>query len=362
MNSAWFKQIYVPNEYKYLLESINITQFKFTGTEYFWSSSILGQFNYYGAYCSSLFPLITVFAIKEDVYLKKAAWVIGSIMLFIGTILAQSLGSIITMLATILIIPIFLVDRRNYKSFLLLVASYSIISAVINRLTDWKAFQDVYKYMMQLIDSKLIVIVLLMAVIYILIFVVRKRIYKHRYVIVSILIITTVLISIIGYVYVVNIVAEQNMGMLSGRGHIWHYSNEVIKKNFIFGYGPDNLYYNYPQLNPYQQEFISHILIDKPHNMYLQVMIDTGIFGLIGFMILLVGMLLKLNKAIDFENDILKNTYLKALMLVIAAYMLQGLINDNHLTVQPVIYLLMGIGASLIKQTLDKAKLAMVKE
>jgi O-antigen ligase len=216
--------------------------------------------------------------------------------------------------------------------------------------------------MMQLIDSKLIVIVLLMAVIYILIFVVRKRIYKHRYVIVSILIITTVLISIIGYVYVVNIVAEQNMGMLSGRGHIWHYSNEVIKKNFIFGYGPDNLYYNYPQLNPYQQEFISHILIDKPHNMYLQVMIDTGIFGLIGFMILLVGMLLKLNKAIDFENDILKNTYLKALMLVIAAYMLQGLINDNHLTVQPVIYLLMGIGASLIKQTLDKAKLAMVKE
>jgi O-antigen ligase len=161
----------------------------------------------------------------------------------------------------------------------------------------------------------------------------------------------------IGYSYIINNLVESNMEMLTNRGYIWHYSNELIKDNFMFGYGPDNLYYNFPQINPNKNQFMPYDLVDKPHNMYLQVLLDTGIFGLIGFMTILVGLLLKSNKAIDLETDLYKNTYFKAPMLVIIAYMIQGMVNDNHLTVQPTVYLIMGIGASLIKQTLDKAKL-----
>lgn len=355
MNSLWFKQIYTPSEYKHLIGNIDITQGMFWGTQYYWSSSLFGQYNYYGAYCSIIFPLITAFALCEDGVIKKTLLIIGSIMLFIGNILAQSMGSIIAMFLVILIMPIFFVNKRNYKGFLLMFLGYMLVSAIINRLTNWLAYIEIYKLFIQILNSKLIVLVILMLIIYILLYILRNRISKYRYILVSILIVLVLLIGVIGYIYVINNVVEQNMNMLTGRGYIWHYSNELIKDNFIFGYGPDNLYYNFPQLNEHQSKFMPNIFIDKPHNMYLQVMLDTGIFGLIGFMTLLVGLLLKSNKAIDLEKDIYRNTYFKALMLVIMAYMIQGVVNDNHMTIQPTVYLLMGIGASLVKQTLNKA-------
>lgn len=361
MNSMWFKQIYTPGEYKHLLDSIYISQLMFVGTKYFWASSILGQFNYFGAYCSIIFPLITAFAIYENNYIKKILLLIGSIMLFIGTILAQGMGSILVMIVVILLIPIFLVNRNNYKSFLLMSVCYTIIAAVINRLTSGKAFEEIYSIFLQILNSKLLVFIVLLSVLYILLFIYRKMIYKYRYLLVSILIILMLIIGSTGYAYVINNVAEQNMDMISGRGYIWYHTNELIRENFIFGYGPDNLFYNFPQINEYQKMYSPDTFIDKPHNMYLQVIFDTGIFGLIGFMTLLVGLLLKSNKAIDLEKDIYRKTYFKALMLVIAAYMIQGIVNDNHMTVQPIVYLLMGIGASLVKQTINKAKLPAVK-
>jgi hypothetical protein len=358
MNSLWFKQIYVPSEYKHIIENLDIIRRNFKSTEYYWASSILGQFNYFGAYCSIIFPLVTVFALNEDNIIKKTLLATGSVVLFTGTILAQSIGSIFTLYLVLILIPIFLVNRKNYKGFILMSISYAIISSVINRLTDWWAFLEIYRLTLQILNSKLVLLLIFLAIIYILLLILRKRIFKYRYLLVSILIISILVTGAIGYIFVLNNVVEQNMRMLSSRGYIWHYSNELIKDNYIFGYGPDNLYYNFPQMNPHKEQFMPGVVVDKPHNMYLQVLLDTGIFGLIGFMTILVGLLLKSNKAIDLETDLYKNTYFKALMLVIAAYMIQGIVNDNHLTIQPTVYLIMGIGASLIKQTLDKAKLS----
>ena len=362
MSSLWFKQIYTPVEYKNLIDSIKISQISFKGTEYYWASSLFGQFNYFGAYCSIIFPLITSFALNEEKLKKKILLIIGSIMLFVGTMLAQSMGSIIAMFAALLFIPIFLVNKHNYKSFLLMIVGYTIASAVINKLTKWIAFSEIYKIIIQIINSKLIVLVALISVIYILLFIFRNKISKYRFVLVSISIILVLLIGTIGFNYILNNVVEQNMEILSNRGYIWHYVDGLIKDNYIFGYGPDSLYYYFPQINTDGDIYMPGIFVDKPHNMYLQVWIDTGIFGLIGFMTLLVGLLLKSNKAIDLEKDLYKNTYFKALMLVIGAYMLQGIVNDNHMTIQPIVYLIMGIGASLIKQTLDKAKLPSTKK
>jgi hypothetical protein len=361
-NSLWYKQLYVPSEYKHFIESINVSNISFWGTKYYWAPSIFGQVNYFGAYCSIIFPLITAFALREENIFKKILLMIGSIMLFTGAILAQSMGSIMAMFVVLILIPISLVNKRNYKSFILMCISYSTISAVINRLTNWRAFLEIHNLVKQILDSKLLVLAVITVITYITLFVFRKRISKYRYLLISITIIFVILIGAVSYIYVLNNVVESNMGMLSNRGYVWHYSYELIKENFVFGYGPDNLYYNFPQLNKDKNIYMPNDLIDKPHNMYLQVLLDTGIFGLIGFMVLLVGLLLKSNKAIDLEDDMDKRTYFKALMLVILVYMLQGLVNDNTIAVQSVVYLIMGIGASLIKQTLDKAKLAKVKE
>ncbi len=91
--------------------------------------------------------------------------------------------------------------------------------------------------------------------------------------------------------------------------------------------------------------------------MYLQVLLDVGIFGFAGFMLLLTALLLKSNKHIDIETDMYKNTYFKALILVILAYMLQGIVNDNYISIQSVVYLIMGIGAALMKQSINTPSL-----
>jgi hypothetical protein len=363
MNSIWFKQIYTPSEYRHLIENINVIQSKvWGGTPYFWSMSILGQYNYFGAYCSIIFPLITAFTLNEDNSIRKILFALGSIMLFIGTILSFSQGPIIAMFAAVFLIPIFMVNKGNYKSFLVMFICFTAIATTINRLTNWRAFSEIYNIIIQALNSKFIVLLVLMLAIYILLWIFRKKISKYRYLLISILIILTLIVGTIGFIYVINNVVEQNMGMLSSRGYIWHYVDGLIEDNYIFGYGPDNLYYNFPQINIDGEVYLPNVYIDKPHNMYLQVILDIGIFGLIGFMILLVGLLLKSNKAIDLEDDLYKNTYFKALMLVIMAYMIQGIVNDNHLVVQPIVYLIFGIGASLIKQTLDKAKLSTPKK
>jgi hypothetical protein len=355
MESLWYKQLYIPKEY--IVDNIKINRSLFNGTQYYWASSIFGQVNYFGAFCSVGFPLVTAFALYEGGIFKKTVLIIGSIMLFTGTILAQSVGSIITIYAVLLLIPISLVNKRNYKSFILMCLGYTIVAAVINRLTNWKAFLEIYKVVMQILNSKLLVIVLLLSITYILLFVFRKRISKYRYILVSIAIIMILLAGSLGHIYVLNNVVETNMDMLTNRGYIWHYSNELVKENYIVGYGPDNLYYNFPQVNEHKSEFMPNDQIDKPHNMYLQVMLDTGIFGLIGFLILLTGLLLKSNKYIDIETDNYKNTYLKALMLVILAYMIQGIVNDNVISIQSVVYLIMGIGAALMKRPVSTVSL-----
>jgi hypothetical protein len=362
MNSVWYKQIYIPSEYSSAIQNIDFTQNKFKGTEYYWASSLFGQFNYFGAYCSIIFPFLTAFALNEKKLLKKALLILGSIMLFVGTILAQSMGSILAMFATLILIPIFLMNKHNYKSFLLMIVGYTIASAVINKLTKYIAFSEIYKILIQIINSKFVGLAASVLVIYLLLFIFRKKIAKYRFILVSISIILVLFIGAIGFNYILNNVVEQNMGMLSGRGYIWHYSHGLIKDNYILGYGPDSFYYYFPQINIDGEIYLPNTFVDKPHNMYLQVWIDTGIFGLIGFMTLLVGLLLKSNKAIDVEEDLYKKTYFKALMLLIAAYMIQGIVNDNHMTIQPTVYLIFGIGASLIKQTLDKAKLSAPKK
>lgn len=352
MNSLWFKSMYTPNEYKHMLDSINTIQIPFKGSNYYWADSLFGQPNYYGAYCSMVFPLITIFSLHEKVLTKKVLLIIGSIMMFSGTILAQSMGSIITLFIILFMIPVFLVRKDNYRVYLIMCAGYVIIGITINILTNMTAFQELYNIFLKAIHSKAIILVILSIFFYILCFVFRNRVSKHRYKIIAILMIAVILLGTVGFIYLINNITEKNMNMLSHRGYIWHYSNELIKQQPLFGYGPDNLYYNFPQTTDYQLTYMPNTAIDKPHNMYLQVMLDTGIFGLVGFMIVLIGILLRLNKAIEFEKDPYISLFFKALIFVIFAYMFQGLVNDNHLSIQPITYLLLGMGASLSAQTL----------
>ncbi|MDF2801241.1 MAG: O-antigen polymerase family [Anaerocolumna sp.] len=351
MNAMWYKQLYVPESLKHLISSINTASIPFPSTPYYWISSILVQYNYFGVYCSIMFPLLTIFAINDTKTANKMLLSLGSVMVLVGAILAQSMGAWVSILLTLILIPLFFLYNKNCLHFIFLLLADSIICMIIYALTKGRAFDELLRIANEVGSlQKLILGLFVLGILYASVFIVINRVKQKKFIIITIIMIFTLVISSIGFLYLINNISGSEMSMLSSRGYIWHYSNELLKENFIIGYGPDTLYYNFPQINPDQAIYLPDTFVDKPHNMYLQLVFDTGIFGLLGFISLFAVAFIKLAKATDLETDSTKLAYMRGIQLVIIAYMVQGIVNDNHIAIQPTVYALVGVSMTLVNK------------
>jgi hypothetical protein len=75
----------------------------------------------------------------------------------------------------------------------------------------------------------------------------------------------------------------------SSRGYIWSRSVPMLKDTVLIGHGPDTYVLEFPQHDYVGKlnSFSSHrMIVDKPHNMYLQIGINTGLISLIGLLAL----------------------------------------------------------------------------
>ena len=138
--------------------------------------------------------------------------------------------------------------------------------------------------------------------------------------------------------------------LLSGRGYIWSQSIPMLKDTLLLGYGPDN----YAELFP-NNDFVglmhggfTNTFISKPHNMYLQIAIQTGVPSLLAF---LVFYLIYFVKSVQiYQTSELKTQQELigfGIFLGTLGYLTVGLINDSSITVAPFFWLLLGIGYAL---------------
>ena len=145
----------------------------------------------------------------------------------------------------------------------------------------------------------------------------------------------------------------------SNRGYIWSRTIPMLKDTLIVGYGPDN----YPMVFP-QEDYVGRfnvgnkgmldILIDKPHNMYLQTAINTGVISLFALLAiwgiyLFDSFKIYVNGNIESFSDYMG----AATFLSITAYLVAGLFNDNIISVAPLFWILLGMGIginSMIKE------------
>ncbi|KRQ87824.1 O-Antigen ligase [Caloramator mitchellensis] len=139
----------------------------------------------------------------------------------------------------------------------------------------------------------------------------------------------------------------------SNRVYIWSRSIPLIKKTALLGFGPDTYAFYYPQ-NDYIGKYIyfgtTTILVDKPHNMYIQDAINIGILGLISLLFMFIyyfymGRKLIFNRLID-EHHILHIS----IYFAILAYLIAGVFNDSVVSVAPVFWALFGVGVNLLSQ------------
>ena len=136
----------------------------------------------------------------------------------------------------------------------------------------------------------------------------------------------------------------------SGRAFIWSRTLPLLKDNIFLGTGPDTFLLAFPN-----DDFVAlsnsgygDELITKPHNMYLQTAVQTGVLSLICFLVFYIWYFyssLKLYLKAD------KSKYLPLVGIGILCgtfgYMVVGMLNDSMVVISPLYWTLIGIGLAI---------------
>lgn len=141
----------------------------------------------------------------------------------------------------------------------------------------------------------------------------------------------------------------ENLG--SARGYIWSRSLPLLKDTVITGFGPDTFAIHFPQ-NDYIGKLLAYgttsIIVDKPHNLYLQTGLNTGMISLLALLALFIMYIVFCFK-VYFNREF--NTLLEisgaGIFAAICGYLIAGLFNDSTLSVSPVFWVLLGTGISI---------------
>jgi hypothetical protein len=159
----------------------------------------------------------------------------------------------------------------------------------------------------------------------------------------------------------------------SSRGYIWSRSIPMLRNTLLWGYGPDTYAIYFPQHDVEgKAAFLNseERLVDKPHNLYLQLAINTGVLSLIAFLAM-VGIYffqsvqlywrLSLNPLKKEGNKTLKSKPINpainfnqptvglsvGLFSAVIGYLGTGFFNDSIVSVAPVFWVLFAMGISI---------------
>ena len=138
--------------------------------------------------------------------------------------------------------------------------------------------------------------------------------------------------------------------LASGRGYIWNKTLAMLKDYIFLGSGADTFTIVYPN-NDYVGSYnngYDNLLVTKPHNLYLQIAIQTGGLSLICFLVFYLWYFissLRLYFIQRLDQPLVIAGF--SIMLGTLGYMISGLANDSTVAVSPLYWSLMGIGIGI---------------
>lgn len=152
---------------------------------------------------------------------------------------------------------------------------------------------------------------------------------------------------------------EKYSSLASGRGFIWNKSITLLKDYIFLGSGADTFALVFPNedfVDKYNNAY-DHLVITKPHNLYLQIAVQTGVLSLICFLAFYLWYFIS-SLRIYFRQR-LDNTlaiFGFAIMLGTLGYMISGLMNDSTITIAPLYWAMMGVGIGINHRIRTKSK------
>lgn len=147
----------------------------------------------------------------------------------------------------------------------------------------------------------------------------------------------------------------------SARGYIWSRSIPLLKDTVIKGNGPDTFAIYFPQddyIGKYKAYGILNMFVDKPHDLYLQTALNTGVISLLA-MLVLFGMYIVNSLKLYFNNDLSDFYSILGLAIFVSfiGYLGAGIFNDSAVSVAPIFWVIFGMGVSVnLKLIKEKAE------
>ena len=140
--------------------------------------------------------------------------------------------------------------------------------------------------------------------------------------------------------------------LASGRGYIWSKTMPILMDNISLGTGPDTFMLNYPNddyVDQYNHGY-GEELMTKPHSMYLQIGVQTGLISLICVLVFYFWYFLSSLKILAKSDKRKPLTMLgTGILCGTFGYMIIGLTNDSTVSVAPIFWALTGVGIAINK-------------
>ncbi|MCX8130806.1 MAG: O-antigen ligase family protein [Clostridia bacterium] len=137
----------------------------------------------------------------------------------------------------------------------------------------------------------------------------------------------------------------------SGRGFIWSRTLPMLRDTIIFGHGADTFAIFFPQ-DDIAGKLLgldsSIIVVDKPHNMYLQMAVNTGVVSVLAFLFIIFAYTVSsIRIYIKARLDSFLGIIGVSVFIGVLSYCLTGIFNDSTISVAPVFWTMLGIGISI---------------
>ncbi|WMJ78070.1 MULTISPECIES: O-antigen ligase family protein [unclassified Sedimentibacter] len=139
--------------------------------------------------------------------------------------------------------------------------------------------------------------------------------------------------------------------LASGRGYIWGRTIPLLNKYIGTGSGPDNYPMAFPQDDILAKSYVfadPNTVVDKPHNLYLQIATNTGVFSLMSLLAawgVYIIISLKLYSKITFDS--LEKLIGASCLVSIIGYLAAAIFNDSIVSVAPIFWIILGLGISI---------------
>lgn len=143
---------------------------------------------------------------------------------------------------------------------------------------------------------------------------------------------------------------EHQYDLATNRGYIWSRTLPLLKDTLLFGKGRDNFSYAFPN-----DDYVGKIncgfgsqTVTKPHNLYMQIWVQDGMFACLAFVILYILLAIQTFRQCFVKGK--RNALCRlqiAIFSGVTGYMVAGIANDSTICVAPIYWVLLGLGFAI---------------